>query len=693
MKQLEDISIQYVKGVGPARAKIFQKLGVESVEDLLYFFPRRYEDRRNLTPIAQVSVGEWQTITGTVRTQSSRRSWYTKKHVTEVVLDDGTGRICCLWFNQPYLNRYFTENKRVVCYGKVDVYKNRLQMVSPEYELLEEDEEGLSLKRIVPVYPLTRGVTQRYLRKTMRNCLDCYKAQAIEHLPAEVRRRHKLLSIHESLEHVHFPDDFDLQEASLTRISYEEFYFFQISIILRRLSITHKKGVAHTISDADALRFIDTFPFKLTGAQKKVIREIRDDMRGGSPMLRLLQGDVGSGKTLVALFGCVMAHINGHQSCLMAPTEILARQHYDNITRMLADGPFKKIKTALLVSGLPKKERDQIGAAIQDGTIDLVIGTHALINEEVSFNNLSFAVIDEQHKFGVRQRALLSEKGNNPDVLIMTATPIPRTLCITLYGDLDVSIIDELPPGRGQVRTKLYTHEQSDQVYALVRQNVAKGRQVYVIYPIIEESETLDLKAARAMYKQFQTRDFKDLKVGLVHGQLKQKDSQALMDQFKKRDIDILVATTVVEVGVDVPNASVMVIEHAERFGLAQLHQLRGRIGRGETDGLCLLVADAQTAESSERLKAILSTTNGFKIAEHDLKIRGPGRFFGRHQHGLNELKVANPITQMDILQLARKDALALTHDDPRLASPANRYIKGIIQKRYPTYLANVKAG
>lgn len=695
MRSLGDISVQYVKGVGPARKKVFQRLGIESVEDLLYFFPRRYEDRRRLTPIARLRAGEWQTVSGRILAQSSRRSWYTKKHVSEVTVDDGSGRIPCVWFNRPYLDRYFTTGKRVVCYGKADVYKDRLQLVSPEYEILEGgDDESLSLKRIVPVYPLTRGVTQRYLRKTVKACLDRYNDQLHDELPVPLRNRHRLANIRRSIANIHFPENFEDQEEALRRISFEEFYFFQVSVILRRLSITHKPGVAHRIDDALALRFIHAFPFDLTGAQKRVIREIRADMEKSSPMLRLLQGDVGSGKTLVALFGCVAAFENGYQSCVMAPTEILARQHYENIRKMVGDGPFKDMRTALLVSGLSKKEKEGICARIRGGEVDLVIGTHALINEEVTFKNLSFAVIDEQHKFGVRQRAMLAEKGNNPDVLIMTATPIPRTLCITLYGDLDVSVIDELPPGRGRVETLLYSHEQAGEVYELIRRRAAAGRQIYVIYPLIEESETSDLKAAKAMFKHFKTAgEFKGLRIGLVHGRMKQKESAEVMARFKNREMDVLVATTVVEVGVDVPNASVMVIEHAERFGLAQLHQLRGRIGRGETDGLCILIADAETSEAGERLEAVLTTSDGFKIAQHDLEIRGPGRFFGRHQHGLNELKVANPMTQLDILELARKEAIALAGEDPKLAKEPNRHIKEVIRKRYPTYLKDVKAG
>ncbi len=701
MRSLSDISIQFVKGVGPARKKIFQRLGIESVEDLLYLFPRRYEDRRNLVPISRLKVGEWQTVTGKVLGSSSRRSWYTKKHVLEVVLEDDGGHLACTWFNQPYLLNYFKEGRHAVCYGKVDMYKNRLQMISPEWEIIEEKEdERLNLGRIVPIYPLTQGITQRFLRKTIHACFERYQDQLTDELPVPLRNKYKLYNIKRSLRQVHFPDTLPDQENAMKRISFEEFYFFQIAVLARRLSITHKPGFAHKMTDAQALKFIDGFPFTLTRAQKRVIQEIRQDMAKDTPMLRLLQGDVGSGKTLVAIFGCVAAARNGFQSCVMVPTEILARQHYENISRMIEQGHLKDLRVTLLTSSVSGKEKEKLYEAIRNGEIDLVIGTHALMSGEVAFKNLSFVVIDEQHKFGVRQRALLAEKGNNPDILIMTATPIPRTLCITLYGDMDLSVLDELPPGRGTVKTKWFSQERAEEVYALVREQLKAGRQAppwagqaYVVYPIIEESEKLDLKAARVMFNHFKKETFKDFRVGLIHGQLKPKEGQEIMEQFKNGKIDLLVATTVLEVGIDVPAASVMVIEHAERFGLAQLHQLRGRIGRGKEDGSCLLVADAQTDDSRQRLKAFVSTTDGFKIAQHDLEIRGPGRYFGRHQHGLNELKVANPFTQLDILELARQEAAALTGVDPKLEKEQNRRVGEIIRRRYPSYLTDVTAG
>lgn len=693
-RNLQNISIQYVKGVGPARKKLFQNLGVATIEDLFYFFPRRYEDRTRLTAIGGLQPGEEQTVQGRVAACSSRRSWYTKKHVVQVLIEDDSGHLTCVWFNQPYLTAYFKTGRQVICHGRAEVYKDSLQMVSPEWELVEDDaEENLNLGRIVSIYPLTKGMTQRYLRRTVAACLERYKNDLVDELPVALRNTYRLYNIKRSIANLHFPKTFTDQENAVKRLSFEEFFFFQISAIQRRLSITRRPGIAHRISDAQTLKFIQAFPFELTGAQKRVIQEIRADMERPVPMLRLLQGDVGSGKTLAAFFGCVAAFENGFQSCMMAPTEILARQHYERILQMLSAGSFPAMRAALLVSGILRKDKERLCRQIRDGEIDLVIGTHALIQGVVVFKKLSFAVIDEQHKFGVRQRALLTEKGDHPDILIMTATPIPRTLCLTLYGDLDISVLDEMPPGRGKVETLLYTSDEAPQVYERVRAELGRGRQAYVVYPIIEESEKLDLKAAEEMFVYFQKEVFKDFRVGLLHGRMKPRESAEVMARFCRREIDLLVATTVLEVGVDVPNAGVMVVEHADRFGLAQLHQLRGRVGRGEADGLCILAADPQTPDARERLKAFLSTRDGFKIAEYDLKIRGPGMYFGRHQHGLNELKVANPLTQLDILELARKEAAALTQADPALESPANRSIQDVIRRRYPTYLEEVTAG
>jgi len=716
MSSLCDISVQYIKGVGPVRKKLFSQLGIETVEDLLYFFPRRYEDRRHLVSISQLKIGEWNTVTGKVLATGGRHSWYTKKRVYEIVVADEKGRLTCVWFNQPYLEHYFKIGLNVVLHGKGEVYKNRLQMVAPEYEIIDEpqDKDHLSMGRIVPIYSLTKGMTQRYLRKIIKNCLDRYCNQLADLLPVPLRNKYRLYNIRRSINSLHFPQAFEEQEEAIRRISFEEFFFFQISVILRRMSIVTRDGIAHRIDEELMEQFIHAFPFTLTTAQKKVIREIGVDMAKRAPMLRLLQGDVGSGKTLVALFGCVVAYHNGYQSALMAPTEVLAQQHFENIKELLKGFEELRIKglkcdsnpqflksfnpnSVLLTSSLSKKERENVLSDIRQGNAHLIIGTHALLSEQVTFKNLSFVVIDEQHKFGVRQRALLSDKGTqkgmHPDILIMTATPIPRTLCMTLYGDLDTSLLNEMPKGRGKTTTKLYTLEETETVYGQVRQLVQAGQQAYVVYPIIEESETLDLKAAKAMFKHFETEEFKDFRLGLVHGQMKRSDVERLMTKFKNKEIDILVATTILEVGVDVPNANVMVVEHAERFGLSQLHQLRGRIGRGESDAVCFLIADPMTEDAKARLKAILSTNDGFKIAESDLLIRGPGQYFGRHQHGLNELRVANPVKQIDLLELARKEAIELVNKDPRLEQGFNTTIRQVIQQRYPQYLEMVEAG
>lgn len=692
MKSPSDIPIQFIKGVGPAKAELLKNLGILTVEDILYFFPRRYEDRSRLVTINQLKIGELQTVSGEVMARGGRKTWFTKKHIFETAIGDETGRISCVWFNQPYLDKYLKPGTRVVLYGRVDFYKNRMQMISPEYEVIGEDEESLNMNRIVPIYTLTKGISQRYLRKIIRLCLDEYACFLRDIIPDPIRERQKLPHITKGIRAIHFPETLEEQEAAGARASFEEFFLFQLSVILRRMSITQKKGIAHKPPQDFHKKFCSSFSFRLTGAQKRSIEEIASDMSKGTPMLRLLQGDVGSGKTLVSFFGCVVSVMAGHQAAIMAPTEILAQQHYKNFESLIVNGAFKTIRPALLISGMPKKEKDNVLANLAKGEIDVLIGTHALLQETVAFKDLSYVVIDEQHKFGVKQRALLSSKGKNPDVLVMTATPIPRTLCLTLYGDLDISTIDELPAGRGSTKTYHFPMDQAPAVYERVREWVKKGTQAYIVYPIIEESEKLDLKAATDMYEHFLAHEFKDLRVALLHGQMDRADTNAIMELFKKHQLDILVTTSVLEVGIDVANANVMVIEHAERFGLSQLHQLRGRIGRSEKNAICLLIADARTEEGKSRLNAIASTTDGFKIAQEDLKIRGPGHYFGRFQHGVSELRMSDPVAQLHVLEDARAEASGLLKTDPKLLEPAHSPIRQVIQKRYPEYLSMVFA-
>ncbi|MDE2027909.1 MAG: ATP-dependent DNA helicase RecG [Candidatus Omnitrophica bacterium] len=683
--------IQFIKGVGPAKAGLLANLGIATVEDLLYLFPYRYEDRSQFTPIAMVQAGVHQTVCGTII--SARRNFYSKNRAVEVMVGDKSGRISCVWFNQPYLVNIFKEDQEIVLYGKVDIFSKRLQMVVPDFELISKEDRSLNMGRIVPIYPLTKGISQRYLRKLIDTCLGLHAAELQDIIPQDVRRRHDLNPITQSIRQIHFPPDATHQQKAIDRIAFEEFFLFQICVILRRLSIVNKTGITHKIAPSLIEDFKATLPFTLTGAQTKAIDDIAADMAKTRPMLRMIQGDVGSGKTVAAFFGCIAAWTNRKQAAVMAPTEILAQQHFFNFQKLFAQGAFKRIRTALLISSTPAKEKKVIYQQLKEGEIDLIIGTHALLEETIAFKELSFVVIDEQHKFGVDQRALLTAKGSNPDILIMTATPIPRTLCLTLYGDLDVSVINEMPPGRGLIKTYQFPTAKAQAVYQKVRELVLKGSQAYIIYPLVDESEKLELKAAKDQFLHLQKFEFTGLRLGLVHGQMTRQETDAIMEQFKRQELDILVATTILEVGIDIPNANVMVIEHAERFGLSQLHQLRGRIGRGAQNAMCVLLADPVTEESKLRLEAIVATTDGFKIAEQDLNIRGPGHYFGRHQHGLNELKMSNPITQLEILEKAREDAIILTKRDSQLSAPEHRLIKNTIRKRYPQYLDLILAG
>jgi ATP-dependent DNA helicase RecG len=739
MSLIDRTSIQYIKGVGPAKKKLFANLGVETIGDLFYLFPRRYEDRRHLTSIKDIKMGDYQTVSARVLTQNARRSWYTKKHVYEVAVGDRTGRLTCVWFNQPYLAHYFKPGRQVVLYGKAEIYRDRIQMISPEYEILENNEdEQLSTGRIVPIYPLTRGMTQRYLRKVMAAALAAYQDRLEDVLPVVLRNKYRLLNIQHSVSAMHFPENMAQQEEGFRRISFEEFFLFQLSVKKRRVQIGGRPGCRHHVDPGLIDYFCRMFPFELTGAQRRVINEIAGDMQKDFPMLRLLQGDVGCGKTLVSLFGCMAAAVNGYQAAIMVPTEVLALQHYENIMRIkgLEDYRIKKermtglenvrikgskkgdtmtscwenkdnplplqfsnpsilqsLNPVLLIGSMKKTDKEEVLEKIRSGEANLVVGTHALLTEAVTFKDLSFVVIDEQHKFGVRQRAVLSEKGRNPDVLVMTATPIPRTLSLTLFGDLDVSTIDEMPRDRGRIQTQVFSIDQADDVYQRIRSYLKQGQQAFVVYPVVQESEVLDVKAAEAMYEEFRKKVFKDFRVGLAHGQMKRSELNETMQRFKQHEIDLLVATTVLEVGVDVPNANVMVIEHAERFGLSQLHQLRGRIGRGQDDAVCFLLAEPVTEEALQRLEAISSTHDGFVLAEKDLEIRGPGHYFGRHQHGMNELRFANPLRQLDVLELARREAEDVIHRDPYLREPAHQILMRTIQQRYPGYLDHIEAG
>jgi ATP-dependent DNA helicase RecG len=685
---MQTISIQYFKGIGPKRAKSFLDRGVHTIEELLYYFPRRYEDRTNFARISQLKEGQIYTIKAKVLAGGQRNSWRRRAFsITEAAVGDSTGKLSCIWFNQPYLKEYLKVDAPLILYGKVERYNNKLQMNNPEFEFLDSQDDGpLNVGRIVPVYTLPSGFSQRSLRRLIKNALDEFVPKINDPLPFDLRSRHHLLNLAQSLLNIHFPQDLTLQQQAHTRLSFEEFLLFQLPLVLRKLSRKNKIGIKHLVSGGLIEDFISGLPFQLTGAQQKVIAEIKTDMASSQAMQRLLQGDVGSGKTVVATLACLMSIQSGHQAVFMAPTEILARQHYEKISSQFAKLTFngRKLRLVLLVG--QDKQKQKTYQEIKEGKIDLVIGTHALLQEELSFKSLSFIVIDEQHKFGVGQRALLPKKGNNPDVLIMTATPIPRTLAITLYGDLDISVINELPLGRISIKTLQFNQEQSRKAYALVKEELSYGRQAYIIYPVIEESYALDIAGAKKMFTELKSREFKEFRLGLIHGKLKPLEQQETMLKFKNKELDLLVATTILEVGIDIPNATCMIIASAERFGLSQLHQLRGRIGRGKLQSFCILISDSQTQDSKARLAAMVASGDGFHIAEEDLKIRGPGEFFGNRQHGLAELKIANPLIQMQLLKAAREEAIGLLNQDVRLEERPHQLLKAKLLQRFPEY-------
>jgi len=689
--------VRYLKGIGPKRAEELARLGINTLEDLLYFFPRRYEDRCHLKTIAELTDdGSVQTTKGRILTKKFRRSIKRRNFsILEVVVADDTGKLVCVWFNQPFLKDYFQPGDLVVVSGKLERYGSRLQLVSPEFEIIEEGEDmSFVAGRIVPIYSLPQSFTQRTMRQIIKSAIDVYLPYVQDFLPYDLRQRHSLLNLAKALLNIHFPESLQLQKEAYRRLCFEEFFLFQLPLLLRKLSKKEKKGIAHKVEGRLLQQFIQGLPFELTFSQKKVIEEILYDMSRPTPMQRLLQGDVGSGKTVVATVAAIVAIQGGWQVAFMVPTEILARQHFEKVSSWVKGVSGKnEINIALLTGSTTAKEKELLLKKISGGSIDIIVGTHALLEGAVKFSRLGLVIIDEQHKFGVGQRALLPAKGLNPDVLIMTATPIPRTLAITLYGDLDVSVISELPPGRKPVTTIWLNTSCRAEAYKIASEQLGMGHQVYIIYPVIEESFLRDIEGAKKMYQLLKDREFRGYKVGLIHGQLPQRQQDDLMQDFRNNKLDILVSTTVLEVGIDVPNATCMIIEYAERFGLAQLHQLRGRIGRGAADSFCVLVSDAQNPQAKMRLEAMTNYSDGFQISEVDLKIRGPGEFFGQRQHGLSELKIGNPLTQMQLLKLARDEAKRLLEKDRYLSDKGHTLIAQKLIQRFPEYEKMLSAG
>jgi ATP-dependent DNA helicase RecG len=667
---ITNTSAQYIKGVGPDRLKLLKRLGISTIKDSLRYFPARYEDRSNIKPISQLKPDIFQTIKGKVVSSSIFRT-RSAMTIFQLVVSDGTARLYCLWFRQPYMKKYFKENDIIILYGKIQK-TTKLQVIHPEYEIIRGEagqEDTVHTGRIVPIYPLASGINQRNLRRIIKNSIEQYASYAGEILPVRIQARHKLLDMCSAIKNIHFPSNESQRERARRRIVFDEFFLLQLILAIKRYRLKNMlNGKAHMVEQRKEEEFFNALPFKLTDAQKRVIEDIKVDMRNPRPMHRLIQGEVGSGKTLISAYGFFLTVTNNHQGAIMVPTEILAKQHYLAFCGLFAP---LGITIALLINGMKKKEKEKVLQSIASGSVDIVVGTHTLIQKKIEFRDLGLLVIDEQHKFGVEQRGALKIKAKNYDMLIMTATPIPRTMAMTLYGDMDISIVDELPQGKRDVKTMWVDSSRINEVYDFVKVQLKEKKQAYIIYPVIDESSALKSEGAAKMYKKLQNNIFRDFKVGLIHGRLDDNEKHDIMKNFKKRKIDLLVATTIVEVGIDISNASVMVIENAERFGLSQLHQLRGRIGRGKGPSYCLLVSDARTEEARQRLEAISNTEDGFKIAQKDLDIRGPGELFGKRQHGLPELALGNLLSDVDILEEARKEAFSLVEEDPKLCHPS----------------------
>ena len=684
--------IQYVKGVGPRLAKLFEKKGILTVEDALYFLPRCYEDRSDLKKISELKAGRKETGFGEILLSGVAFYQNKKKRVFEAVVGDGSGTITLKWFhgNEIYLRDRFKKGRQLIFSGEVRWFNYQREIHHPDVEIVEEDIEKdyLNFKRIVPIYSETEGLYQRTLRRLMKTILDGYADELSSPMPPEIVERQDLIDFSEAFRRVHFPPEgesievLNLQRSDgHRRIIFDEFFFLELGMGLKKRGVALETGISFRTKGDLSQRLLNQLSFQLTRAQERVLTEIKEDLEKPHPMNRLIQGDVGSGKTIVALITCLYVVECGYQAAIMAPTEVLAEQHFLNLHRWLEP---LGIKAALLTSNVKGSEREDLYQRIKNGDVQLVIGTHAVIQEAVEFHRLGLAIIDEQHKFGVFQRGLLKKKGGNPDVLVMTATPIPRTLAMTIYGDLDVSIIDEMPPGRMPVETKVFPESARAKVYRIVEEEVRKGRQVFVVYPLVEESEKLDLRDATRMAQHLQKEVFPDFRIGLLHGRMKSDEKEAIMMEFKEGRIQILVATTVIEVGIDIPNASAMVVEHAERFGLSQLHQLRGRIGRGRYPSRCILLAQYRSSEEAKgRLRAMEKTTDGFKIAEEDLALRGPGEFFGIRQSGLPDFRVAHIIRDTPILIEARKEAFRLIQEDPEMVHPSHAGVKDILIKRW----------
>ncbi|HWQ03935.1 MAG TPA: ATP-dependent DNA helicase RecG [Longilinea sp.] len=673
-------SVMVLQGIGPSNAKIFSTLGVNTLDDLLHYYPRRYDDYSQMKPINRLSPGEEVTLLAAVKRIDNRNLHSGKREITEAIIDDGSGALRVTWFNQPWLASRLPVGTQIVISGKVEMYLGRLVMNSPEWEYLEQ--EHLHTNRIVPVYPLTAGVSQKQLRKAIYQVASFWAPRHRDFLPISIREAGNLAPLSTALAQIHFPDDPARLDAARERLAFNEIFLLQLGVLSQKRS--WQVANAQTFhAPIEWLQAIESeLPFELTNAQKRTIEEIQTDLASGRPMERLLQGDVGSGKTIIAALAMAIIAREGAQAAIMAPTSILAEQHYRSLTRLLSSEqptpgkPFHPSEVRLLIGDTSETDRQEILAGLATGEVKFLVGTHALIEDPVAFQRLQLAIIDEQHRFGVAQRAALRNKGENPHLLVMTATPIPRSLALTVYGDLDLSVLDEMPAGRIPVETHVLLPLERERAYQLIRSQLKTGHQAFVIYPLVEKGDRDDeSKAAVEEHDRLRTEVFPHNSIGLLHGRLTPEEKDAVMKRFRDQEIDILVSTSVVEVGVDIPNATVMLVEGANRFGLAQLHQFRGRVGRGDAQSFCLLIPETDESVENERLKAMAETNDGFVLAERDLQQRGPGEFLGTRQAGFSELRMAT-LTNVRLIEKARQLAQLLFTQDPELNQPQNQALK-----------------
>ena len=670
--------VKYVKGVGPNRVQLLNKLGIFTLEDLITYYPRTYEDRSKPKSLLECIDGE-EALIEVIAISKMIESKFSRKTMQKIMIRDNTSSAEAIWFNQTYLKSKFTVGKKYRMYGKIEKKYGKIIIASPVF-----DEYGSTQNtgRIIPIYPLTYQLSQNTLRKIIENAMNEVYGNLPETLPQYIIKTNRILGINDAIKTIHFPQELKDFKIARKRLVFEELLITQLSLMsLKNRDVLEEKGIKFS-SEYKIEDFVKRFSFQLTNAQLRVLREIEKDMESEKMMNRLLQGDVGSGKTAVAMSAAYKAVKSGYQAAIMAPTAILATQHLENFDKMLTE---LGIKSALLISGITKKKKEEILKNLKDGEIDILIGTHALLEDNVEFKNLGLVVTDEQHRFGVRQRNKIAKKGSNgqnPDVLVMSATPIPRTLALILYLDLDISIIDELPPNRKKIETFAVTKRMQERVDNFIEKQIKEGRQAYIVCPLVEESEESDLKSVVELAKKYQTEIFPQYKVSYLHGKMKAKEKDEIMLQFKNHEIDILISTTVIEVGVDVPNSNIMVIEDAQRFGLAQLHQLRGRVGRGEYQSYCILKYEGNGENIKKRMKVMCETNDGFKISEKDLELRGSGDFFGTMQHGLPEFKIANLFEDMPILQQVQQVAQSILLNDAKLEKEENKELAYIVNKK-----------